>query len=179
MSIPDKIAAANKINDLLKGIVANGGLRLKYRITVDPPLRGGAGLGASRNSGGIRGPGLAAVAGTWRRVAALDRIAGARNAAPARQRARENLLRLHEPSRHAAGRIAPGGRRGGRQSAQDRSAVPICADVIARAPHRPSGTARSSDLRTQSEGEGMRRYVVVYPENYKPAAAKPPRKTLP
>ena len=38
MSIPDKIAAANKINDLLKGIVANGGLRLKYRITVDPPL---------------------------------------------------------------------------------------------------------------------------------------------
>jgi len=38
MSIPDKIAAANKINDLLKGIVSNGGLRLKYRITVDPPL---------------------------------------------------------------------------------------------------------------------------------------------
>ena len=37
MSIPDKIGAANKINDLLKGIVNNGGLRLKYRITVDPP----------------------------------------------------------------------------------------------------------------------------------------------
>src|SRR5438046_9022188 len=38
MAIPDKIAAANKINDLLTGIVNNGGLRLKYRITVDPPL---------------------------------------------------------------------------------------------------------------------------------------------
>ena len=38
MSIPDKIAAANKINDLLKGIVSNGGLRLKYRITVDLSL---------------------------------------------------------------------------------------------------------------------------------------------
>src|SRR5438132_13040226 len=38
MAIPDKIAAANKINELLKGIVAHGGLRLKYRITVDPPL---------------------------------------------------------------------------------------------------------------------------------------------
>ncbi len=38
MSIPDKIAAANKINELLHGIVAQGGLRLKYRITVDPPL---------------------------------------------------------------------------------------------------------------------------------------------
>jgi spoIIIJ-associated protein len=39
VSIPDKIAAANKINDLLKSIVSNGGLRLKYRITVDPPLQ--------------------------------------------------------------------------------------------------------------------------------------------
>jgi len=36
-----------------------------------------------------------------------------------------------------------------------------------------------SDLRTQSEGEGLRRYVVVYPENYTPAAARPPRKSLP
>ena len=38
MPIPDKIAAANKINDLLRGVVAHSGLRLKYRITVDPPL---------------------------------------------------------------------------------------------------------------------------------------------
>ena len=36
-----------------------------------------------------------------------------------------------------------------------------------------------TDLRTQSEGEGLRRYVVVYPQNYKPAAGKPPRKTIP
>src|SRR5437763_2415662 len=38
MAIPDKIGAANKINELLSGIVKHGGLRLKYRITVDPPL---------------------------------------------------------------------------------------------------------------------------------------------
>src|SRR5215470_10170881 len=38
MTIPDKIGAANRINDLLSGIVKHGGLRLKYRITVDPPL---------------------------------------------------------------------------------------------------------------------------------------------
>ncbi len=37
MAIPDKIGAANKINELLSGIVKHGGLRLKYRITVDPP----------------------------------------------------------------------------------------------------------------------------------------------
>jgi hypothetical protein len=38
MSIPDKVGAANKINELLGGIVTRAGLRLKYRITVDPPL---------------------------------------------------------------------------------------------------------------------------------------------
>src|SRR5246500_5900476 len=38
MPIPDKIAAANRINELLRGILANPGLRLTYRITVDPPL---------------------------------------------------------------------------------------------------------------------------------------------
>ena len=35
-----------------------------------------------------------------------------------------------------------------------------------------------TDLRTQSEGEGLRRYVVVYPQNYKAcrgqASAKDP-----
>ena len=36
-----------------------------------------------------------------------------------------------------------------------------------------------TDLRTESEGEGLRRYVVLYPQNYKPTAAKPQRKTLP
>src|SRR5580698_8910936 len=38
MPIPDKIAAANKINEFLRGVVTQGGLHLKYRITVDPPL---------------------------------------------------------------------------------------------------------------------------------------------
>jgi spoIIIJ-associated protein len=36
--IPDKIAAAKQINEFLKGVVHNGGLRLKYRISVDPPM---------------------------------------------------------------------------------------------------------------------------------------------
>src|SRR6201982_2456679 len=38
MPIPDKIAAANKINEFLRGVVTHAGLKLKYRITVDPPL---------------------------------------------------------------------------------------------------------------------------------------------
>jgi spoIIIJ-associated protein len=36
-----------------------------------------------------------------------------------------------------------------------------------------------TDLRTESDGEGMRRSVVVYPADYKPAASKPGRRTVP
>src|SRR6516162_2281243 len=34
----DKVAAANKINEFLQSVVTHGGLRLKYRIIVDPPI---------------------------------------------------------------------------------------------------------------------------------------------
>jgi len=33
----DKVAAAKKIDEFLKMLNAQGGFRLKYRITVDPP----------------------------------------------------------------------------------------------------------------------------------------------
>ncbi|HYL93140.1 MAG TPA: hypothetical protein VEW69_08280, partial [Alphaproteobacteria bacterium] len=35
--IQDKVAAAKKIDALLRNIVAKGGFKLKYRITVNPP----------------------------------------------------------------------------------------------------------------------------------------------
>lgn len=38
MAISDKVASARKIESLLKNVIAHGGFRLKYRITVDPPL---------------------------------------------------------------------------------------------------------------------------------------------
>jgi len=38
MPIQDKAAAARRIDELLRMFVAEGNFRLKYRITVDPPL---------------------------------------------------------------------------------------------------------------------------------------------
>jgi spoIIIJ-associated protein len=35
------------------------------------------------------------------------------------------------------------------------------------------------DLRTESDGEGLRRCVVLYPADYKPATGKPPRRMIP
>ena len=37
MPIPDKIAAAKKISELLNGIITTGDFRLRYKIMVDPP----------------------------------------------------------------------------------------------------------------------------------------------
>jgi len=38
MPIPDKVAAAKQIDALLKDLLHSGGFRLKYRITVNPPM---------------------------------------------------------------------------------------------------------------------------------------------
>ncbi len=38
MPLTDKMAAAHSIDALLKSLLKHGGFRLRYRITVDPPL---------------------------------------------------------------------------------------------------------------------------------------------
>lgn len=38
MPIADKVAAAKQINEFLRNVIANAGLKLKYRISVDPPM---------------------------------------------------------------------------------------------------------------------------------------------
>src|SRR5229473_4001616 len=138
VAIPDKIAAANKINDLLQGIVSNGGLRLKYRITVDPPLQ------ENRD---------------WERPEILVEFAGPDS--PLLLERGGELLRSVEFLALEMLRL-PGNEH-----------EKVCFDCMN---HRGM---RLEELRTQSEGEGLRRYVVVYPQNYKPAAGKPARKTIP
>lgn len=38
MALDDKVAAAKRIDALLKAVLTRAGFRLRYRITVDPPL---------------------------------------------------------------------------------------------------------------------------------------------
>src|SRR5215467_2838330 len=38
MPITDKVAAAKQIGEFLQAIITHGGFKLKYRITVDPPI---------------------------------------------------------------------------------------------------------------------------------------------
>ena len=163
MPIPDKIAAANKIHEFLNVVVNKGGLRLKYRITVDPPLP------EERD---------------WERPEILVEFAGPDSAAllargAALLRALEllalEMLRLpgneHEKvsfdcKNHRSLRIE-----------ELRAAATVAAEKVRKTGSPYQFAPMSSrerrivhlalrehtDLRTESQGEGLRRSVVVYP----------------
>ena len=178
MPITDKIAAANKINELLRGVVANAGLRLKYRITVDPPV------GEERD---------------WERPEILVEFAGPDSPLMLERGAELlrsielialEMLRLpgneHEKisfdcMNHRAMRLQ-----------ELRMAASVAAEKVRKtgAPYKfaPMSSRErrivhlalrdEADLRTESEGEGLRRYVVVCTKDYKPLS-KQGRRTLP
>ena len=81
-------------------------------------------------------------------------------------------LRLPEfPLRSPAG-AAPGRRCRRRAGAQDRHALCLRAHVVARAPHRSSGIARSRrPAHRKRRRSAAKRHVVVYPKDYN---GKPP-----
>src|SRR5258705_5790698 len=166
MPITDKIAAANKINELLRGVVANAGLRLKYRITVDPPI------GEERD---------------WERPEILVEFAGPDSPLMLERGAELlrsielialEMLRLpgneHEKisfdcMNHRAMRLQ-----------ELRMAANVAAEKVRKtgAPYKfaPMSSRErrivhlalrdEADLRTESECEGMRRCLWVYPKNH-------------
>ena len=175
MAIPDKVAAANKINELLKGIVANGGLRLKYRITVDPPLPEerdwerpeilvefagpDSPLLLERNAEFLRSIELIALE--------MLRLPGNEHEKISFDCMNHRKLRLEE-LRMAADVAAEKVRKSGApyhfapMSSRERRIV-----HLALRDH--------SDLKTESHGEARRRCVVVYPKDYKPTGNPTPR----
>jgi spoIIIJ-associated protein len=178
MPIPDKIAAAQKINELLRGIVANAGLRVKYRITVDPPLP------EERD---------------WERPEILVEFLGPDS--PLLLERGAELLRSIELLAIESLRL-PGNEhekisfdcmnRRTMRLEELRLAANVAADKVRKtgAPYQfaPMSSRERrivhlalrdhDDLRTESQGEGLRRCLVVYPKSYKPAG-KPAPRTIP
>src|SRR5216683_1235036 len=165
----NKIESANQINTFLGGVVKYAGLKLKYRITVDPPV------------GGDR---------DWERPEILVEFAGPdssllleRGAELLRSMELLAMEMLHLPgNEHEKINFDCMGHRKARLE-ELRLAARVAADRVRQsgAPYQfaPMSSRErrivhlalrdQSDLRTQSEGEGLRRYVVVYPKDYKPA----------
>src|SRR5262249_50175923 len=178
MAIPDKVAAANKISELLNSVIQHGGLRLKYRITVDPPLTEDRDWEKPEILVDLAGPDstlLLARGGELLRaleLIALEilRLSGDEHDKICFDCMNQRAMRLEE-LRAAADVAADKVRQTGTpyhfapMSSRERRIV-----HLALRDH--------AELKTESEGEGLRRYVVVYPKDYKPAG-KPARRTLP
>jgi spoIIIJ-associated protein len=169
----DKIQSANQLNTFLGPMVKHAGLKVKYRITVDPPMADDR---------------------DWERPEILVEFAGP-DAVLLLERGAELLRSLELLAMemlHLAGNEHEKisfdcmGHRKARVE-ELRLSARVAADKV-----RQSGTpyefaAMSSrerrmlhlalrdeqDLRTESDGEGLRRFVVLYPKDYKSRAAAP------
>jgi spoIIIJ-associated protein len=173
MPIPDKVAAAKKISEFLNALIANGDFRLRYKITVDPPLT------SDRE---------------WEHPEILVEFSGADS--PLVLENGGELLRAFEHVSLEMLRLAPDEHEKVNFDCQNfRSArlqeLRLAADVAAervRTSGIPYAFAPMSsrerrivhlalreftDLRTESAGEAALRHVVVYPKDYKGSPPAP------
>ena len=171
MPITDKIAAAKKISELLNGIISTGDFRLRYKIMVDPPVTNDR---------------------EWEHPEILVELSGADSPLVLENGA--ELLRAFEHVALEMLRLAPDEHEKVNFDCQNFRAnrlqeLRLAADVAAervRQTGMPYAFAPMSsrerrivhlalrdldDLRTESAGEALQRYVVVYPKDYK---GKPP-----
>jgi spoIIIJ-associated protein len=172
MTIPDKIAAANRINDLLKAILTHSGLKLKYRITVDPPLPDERDWERPEILVDFAGPDstllLERGAELLRSVELLAiemlRLPGNEHEKISFDCKNHRAMRLEE-LRLAADVAA--------QKVRQTDTPYTFAPMSSRERRIVHLALREqSDLRTESSGEGARRSVIVYPKDYKPAVAQ-------
>lgn len=175
----EKVAAANKINAFLQSVVTHGGLRLKYRIIVDPPLPENRDWEKPEILVDFAGPDSALLLDRGGELLrALELLALEMLRLPSGEHEKvcfdcqnHRSMRIQE-LRAAANVAAEKVRRTGSpyhfnpMSSRERRIVHLA-------------LREEVDLHTESEGEGMRRCLVVYPKDYKQSGAKPVPKTIP
>jgi len=173
----DKLAAANKINEFLQAVVSDGGLHLKYRIVVDPPAQ--SDWEKPEIFVDFSGPDSALLLDRGAELLrALELIAFEILRLPSGEHEKisfdcknQRSMRLQE-LRMAASVAAEKVRQTGTpyhfapMSSRERRMVHLA-------------LRDQTDLRTESDGEGFNRCVVLYPADYKPAAKSATRRTLP
>jgi len=170
----DKVAAARKIEELLRAVVTHGGLRLKYRITVNPPLveeRDWERPEILVELSGPDSPLLLERGGELLRsleLLAIEmlRLTGNEHEKICFDCMNQRALRIEE-LRMAAAVAAEKVRSSG---------IPYAFAPMSSRERRIVHLALRdhADLRTESRGEGPRRCLVVYPKS---SAAEAPRST--
>lgn len=167
MPIPDKIAAAKKIDQLLRGIVTHGNLHLKYRITVDPPFPDERDWERPEIMVELSGPDTPLVLERGGELLrAIELLAIEMLRLPGNEHEKicfdcmnQRALRIEE-LRMAAGVAAERVRK---------TSMPYEFTPMSSRERRIVHLALrdQADLHTESQGEGGRRCLVVYPKDYK------------
>ena len=166
MALDDKVAAAKKIDAFLRSVIANGNFRLKYRITVDPPVSEDRDWEKPDILVDLSGPdsdlllerGAELLRSIEHLALEMLRVPGQEHDRVIFDCMNYRAMRLEE-LKLAAGVAAERVRKTGApyefapMSSRERRIV-----HLALRDH--------DDLRTESQGEGGRRWVVVYPKNY-------------
>jgi spoIIIJ-associated protein len=173
----DKVAAANRINEFLQAVVTHGGLHLKYRIIVDPPPQ--SEWEKPEVFVDLSGPDSALLLDRGGELLrALELIALEILRLPSGEHEKisfdcknQRSMRFQE-LRMAASVAADKVRQTGTpfhfapMSSRERRVVHLA-------------LRDQTDLRTESDGEGFNRCVVLYPADYKSQSGRPARRTLP
>ncbi len=165
MPLTDKVAAARRIDELLKMLLARGGFRLRYRITVDPPATGNQDWERPDISVDLSGPDapmllergaelLRSFEHIAHRMLRLDNEDHDRVSFDCMNHKSIRLQELKLAAGVAAERVRKSGLpyEFGPMSARERRMLHLAFRDLA-------------DLRTESHGEAARRSVVVYPKN--------------
>ena len=175
----DKVAAANKINQFLQAVVTNGGLRLKYRIVVDPPLPENRDWEKPEILVDFSGPDSTLLLDRGGELLrALELLA---------------LEMLHLSSGEHEKVCFDCQNRRSMRIQELRSAATVAAEKVRKTGTPYTFSPMSSrerrivhlalrdetDLRTESEGEGAERRLVVYPKDYRGAPGKPSPRMVP
>jgi spoIIIJ-associated protein len=176
MPLTDKVAAAKQVNEMLKTALSLGGFRLKYKIVVDPPV----------TEDGDQ----------WNRPAIAVEFEGpddalllARNAELLNALEHLSLKALHlERHEHHLVSFDTRNQKEVRKN-ELRMAAEVAAEKVRKSGvpyHFAAMNSRErrllhlalstmEDLKTESDGEGRDRHVVLFPKDYKPST-QPPRR---
>jgi len=179
MAMEDKIAAAKEINELLNNIVRLGGFRVKYRIAVDPPVSPEAEWERPAilvDFSGPDSPLLVARGGELLHALEMVVVESVGDMLDEHERISFDALGFQQArtdelvmaARVAAEKVLHSG-------------TPYAFSPMNSRERRVVHLALkdSPELRTESEGEGPARHLVVYPKDYKgkapasPAGARP------
>lgn len=173
MPIEDKVASARKIESLLKTLITNGGMRLRYRITLDPPITdrdwekpeiavelSGPDSSAllARNAELLRSIELLALESLNLRHEEHDKVIF-----DCMNHRSMRIEELRLAAKVAADKVRETGRpyQFGAMSSRERRIVHLA-------------LREYEDLKTESEGMGMDRRVSVMPKDFKPSGRPAP-----